>query len=197
MIVEDKKLREPAFDYGAMIVWGSVPIVLFIIVCIILLFHNPRGFFQVFPGLLGILAAFVASFALLGASLHSKLAKIVLKDIKKPIYITCLLFFNAFVYSFFLEKVREVFGESDFSLLIKYWWLIAIIWLTFPIIEIKKIKNFYNRNLLSKRLSYIVRLPIYIIIVYSIFAFVMLDGVALFSKVFTFVICHTSYFCKT
>ncbi|KKP91902.1 MAG: hypothetical protein UR94_C0010G0026 [Parcubacteria group bacterium GW2011_GWA2_36_10] len=167
-------------------IFSTVPISLFILALIAVLMFYTEDFFIILPNLIKILIVLIIFFAIIGLSVTIHINRLVTEYIKKPAYISLGLFINAFIYIKFGIGMPT---GSGFTEHIDYWWLIALFWIFFPIIETKKVKEYYNQNKIYRALSWMVRFPVYICVFYSLLVLIIIDGNVLFFKIVPFIAC--------
>jgi hypothetical protein len=163
-----------------------IPVGLFIIGVVIWLFISPSDLLQALPNLLKLLFTLIIIFAMLGYAVLRRVHANALDAIRKPWLLTVRFLINIAIFAFLVEPPFTEHEIADFK---NNWQIILAAWLLFSILENNRVRSYVNQTKLKSRLFWILRAPIWTIVFFTGLMFVIVDGVALFAKIFNLIMC--------
>ena len=186
-----RKLPKPA-DLSLLISLPLIPVGLFVILIVVEFFRSPSNLLVMLPNLIKVLFAFIVIFAFLGFVLSKRIYKTLLGAINTPWIITISFLLNTAIFMFIIEPPFTEHEIADFK---KTWPIFLSSWLLFPLLESKRLKEYYGQNKVTKWTSWILRGPVLAVVFFTALTFVIVDGSALFANTFNFIICTILKLC--
>ena len=196
-LVESKEDREKVLretpelaNFGLLVKLPLIPVGLFLITTVVWLIKSADSYLDALPTLLRLTLTLCVIFVALGIFSLRRIYTLIPEALKHPFYLVMGFTVNAYI----LFSYIKPFTDVEVAQYKKYWFVYVLAWLLFPIIENKRVKEFIAQRKLKKAI-WILRLPVWIIVFYTALIVLIVDGVALFGRIFDFLMCSGSGQC--